>query len=117
LLEKAEKDTGMQDDLLAACVASQLFYINAFCMTYHQFDVDKMGQRIESKHPDQPMITWDIQDKLLLSFEDAIDKGEDRLNLEEIQRKGEEMGAAIVVPIMRLRTAEEVSTLLKMGFT
>ena len=69
----------MQDDLLAACVASQLFYINAFCMTYHQFDVDAVGQRIESKYPDQPMITWPIQDKLLLSFEEAVDKGEDRL--------------------------------------
>jgi len=76
LLEKAEKDMGMQDDLLAACVASQLFYINAFCMTYHQFDVDEIGQRIESKHPDQPMITWPIQDKLHSSFENCIENAE-----------------------------------------
>jgi hypothetical protein len=79
LLSKAEKDEGMQRDLLAACAESQLFFINAFCMTYHQFDVGPDGKRLESKYPDQPMITWSIQDELLSMFETSIPKGEDVL--------------------------------------
>lgn len=89
LIEKAEKDKGMQKDLLAACAASQLFWINAFSMTFHQFDVDKTGKRIESSHADQPMITWPLQDRLLLRFEDCITNGEDIL-----VDKARDMGAS-----------------------
>ena len=77
--ERAEKDEGMQKDLLATCAESQLFFVNAFGMTFHQFDVDERGKRIESKHADQPMITWPIQDDLLLRFEDCVANGEDIL--------------------------------------
>ena len=79
MLEKAENDTGMQQDLLDACAESQLFFINAFCMTYHQFDVDMNGKRVESRHPDQPMLTWPIQDELLTKFEWCVQNGEDVL--------------------------------------
>ena len=79
MIEKASKDEGMQRDLLAACAESQLFWINAFVMTFHQFDVDESGKRIESKHADQPMITWPIQDELLLRFENCVAEGEDIL--------------------------------------
>lgn len=78
-LKKAETDEGLQADLLDACAESQLFWINAFCMTYHQFDVAEDGKRTESKHPDQPMITWPIQDELLSSFENCVTTGEDIL--------------------------------------
>jgi hypothetical protein len=80
MMEKASKDKGMQKDLLAACAESQLFWINAFVMTFHQFDVDETGKRIESRNADQPMITWPIQDELLLCYEDCIAKGEDVLD-------------------------------------
>ncbi len=80
LLNKAEKDKGMQKDLLAACAESILFFVNVFCMTFHQFDVDPIsGKRFEAKHPHEPMITWPIQDDLILSFNDCVIKGEDIL--------------------------------------
>lgn len=80
LNEKAEKDEGMQKDLLAACAESPLFFVNTFCMTFHQFDVNPVtGKRFEAKHPHEPMITWPIQDDLMLSFVDCVDKGEDVL--------------------------------------
>jgi len=79
LQKKAEKDPGLQKDLLAACAASQLYWVNAFAMTWHQFDVDPEGNRIEAKYPNQPMITWPIQDKLLLTFEECVENGEDIL--------------------------------------
>ena len=89
MLEKAEKDEGLQQELLNACAESQLFFINAFCMTFHQFDVDANGHRIESKNPDQPMITWPVQDELLLRFEHCIEAGEDIL-----LDKARDMGAS-----------------------
>jgi len=79
LLAKAEKDEGLQQDLLDACAASQLFWVNAFAMTWHQFDVDEAGERIEAPHPNQPMITWEIQDKLLERFEWCVANGKDVL--------------------------------------
>lgn len=79
MLERAENDPVMQKDLLSACAESQLFWMNAFGFTFHQFDVDEKGKRIESKNADQPMITWPVQDDLLLRFEDCIKTGEDIL--------------------------------------
>jgi len=68
LLTRAEKDPMLQRDLLSACAESVNFFINAFMWTYHQFDVDEAGRRIEAKFPHQPFITWDIQDKLFQQF-------------------------------------------------
>jgi len=89
LLNKAEKDTGMQDDLLAACSESLLFWVNGFGVTYHQFDVDSVGQRIESIEPNQPMITWSVQDSLFNTFEGCIADGKDIL-----LDKARDMGAS-----------------------
>jgi hypothetical protein len=77
--KRAEGDTGLQKDLLAACAVSQLFWFNAFMSTWHQFDVGPDGSRIESKYPNQPMITWEIQDRLLRTFEECVELGEDVL--------------------------------------
>lgn len=79
LLERAENDEGMQRDLLAACKESLLFFVNFACMTYHQFDVGPNGKRIEAEYPDQPMITWPIQDELFNTFETHIPAGKDVL--------------------------------------
>lgn len=94
LVEKAEKDEGMQQDLLDACAESLLFYVNAFGMTYHQFDVDAKGKRIESKHPDQPMITWPIQDKLLNAFETCVAGAEEGGAEDILIDKARDMGAS-----------------------
>lgn len=115
LMEKTEKDEGMQKDLLAACAESQLFWINAFGMTFHQFDVDERGKRIESKHADQPMITWPIQDDLLLRFENCIAEGEDILI-----DKARDMGASWCCAyhlhwLMLFRRAEKPTELLEMS--
>ena len=70
LLIEAEHDTILQNDLLAACAESLLFFTNAFVWTYHQFDVDPVsGERIESPSPHVPFITWEIQDELFNEFE------------------------------------------------
>ena len=115
LIEKAEKDVGMQKDLLAACAESQLFWVNAFCMTFHQFDVDAAGKRIESRHADQPMITWPIQDNLLLRLEDCIINGEDILI-----DKARDMGASWCCAyhlhwLMLFRRSEKPTELLEMS--
>lgn len=89
LLNRAENDEGMQKDLLAACAESILFWINAFAITYHQFDVAPDGQRIESEHPNQPMITWPIQDELFDIFEECLATGQDIL-----LDKARDMGAS-----------------------
>ncbi|KKM08036.1 hypothetical protein LCGC14_1727900 [marine sediment metagenome] len=80
LLRKAETDVVLQNDLMAACKESQLFWINTFAWTYHQFDVDiTTGKRIDAKQAHRPFITWDIQDDLFNIFEWCLAKAEDIL--------------------------------------
>lgn len=80
LLAAAENDVIMQEDLLAACRESQLFWINTFVMTYHQFDVNPAtGKRIEAVYPHNPFVTWDIQDELFDRFEKHLKLGKDVL--------------------------------------
>lgn len=80
LLEKAAKDTGLQKDLLVASAQSELFWINAFAWTYHQFDFDpKTGREYPSNRPHRPLITWEIQDLLFENLIDAFKNGHDIL--------------------------------------
>ena len=54
LLLQAENDTILQDDLLAACAESLLYFVNALVWTYHQFDVDpSTGLCIHSIDPSE----------------------------------------------------------------
>ena len=78
LLQQAETDTILQSDLMAACSESQLFWINAFSWTYHQFDIVD-GKRIESTEPYVPFISWEIQDSLFDKFEECLKKASDIL--------------------------------------
>lgn len=115
LMERAENDPIMQKDLLAACAESQLFWLNTFGMTFHQFDVDEVGKRIESKEADQPMITWPIQDELLLRFENCIKTGEDVLI-----DKARDMGASwccvdFMHWLMLFRKSKKPTELLEMS--
>ena len=79
LLKKAENDTKLQKDLLTASASSLLYWINTFVMTYHQFDVDEHGNRIDSPRPHVPFITWEIQDELFDLFEYCLPRGKDIL--------------------------------------
>lgn len=73
LLKKAETDPGLQRDLLAACRESKLFWVNAFCWTYHQFDLNpETGERMEARSPHTPFITWDVQDNLVYEFDQCL---------------------------------------------
>ena len=65
ILKNAEYDKGFQQDLMTASAESLLFWINSFCFTFHQFDVEgSTGERYESKEAYHPFISWEIQDVL-----------------------------------------------------
>ncbi len=69
LLTNAEKDPMLQQDLMSACRESLLFWINAFCWTYHQKAIDPItGMEIAVKNEHAPFITWEIQDELFREF-------------------------------------------------
>lgn len=90
LLNNAEHDVILQEDLMAASAKSLLFWINAFVMTYHQFDVDpKTGKRMESLYPHNPFVTWEVQDDLLNRLEICLKKAESILI-----NKSRDMGAS-----------------------
>lgn len=89
LLKRAEDDEGYRRDIIAACGASIHYWVNAFAMTYHQFDVGSEGLRRGADHADVPMVTWDIQDDLLTQFLRNLDTGEDIL-----VNKSRDMGAS-----------------------
>lgn len=90
LLKRADDDIILQEDLLAACKQSQLYWINAFVMTYHQFDVEpETGKRIKAINAHNPFVTWEIQDDLCNIFENCLEIGEDILI-----NKSRDMGAS-----------------------
>lgn len=80
LLEVAENDIIFQNDLMAACAKSFLFWINTFVWTYHQFDVDsETGKRIEAINAHVPFITWEVQDDACGQLELHLKIGKDIL--------------------------------------
>lgn len=76
LLEAAEDDDGLQQDLYTACSKSILFWINAFVFTFRIFetqtDEENMGRIQQSDNADVPFVTWAIQDLHIIKLEDAI---------------------------------------------
>jgi hypothetical protein len=90
LLQRAEKDIILQNDLRAASKESLLFWVNAFTWTYHQFDVDPFtGKRVDAVNTHVPFVTWEIQDELFDAFKNCIKIGEDILS-----DKSRDMGAS-----------------------
>jgi len=80
LLIASENDVGMQKDLMSACASSLKYWVNAFVMTYHQFDVNpETGGRIEAPQTHVPFITWDIQDAAFDKLEWCLHNGKDIL--------------------------------------
>jgi len=90
LLKKAYDDPVLQHDLLIACQQSKLFWINAFCWTFHQWDVDpKTGKRKPAKNQHVPFVTWAVQDNCVDMFDWCLENGEDIL-----VNKSRDMGAS-----------------------
>jgi hypothetical protein len=77
LLADAEEDAGFQDDLIAACRSSVLFWANAFVFTAKLREVDGEGHQRQTDTVHTPYITWDIQDRHIREIETAIEKGYD----------------------------------------
>jgi hypothetical protein len=92
ILKRAQFDTGFQKDLLQACNASLLYWINTFVWTFHQFDV-KDGKRIPAINVDVPFITWEIQDDLLNLLCSQLYGGE-REDRDVLVDKSRDMGAS-----------------------
>jgi len=90
LLAEAEDDEGLQNDLMAACTESVLYWINTFGWTYHQFEVEGIsGERTQSAFADAPFITWDVQDVLFGRFEYHLANA-----LDILINKSRDMGAS-----------------------
>lgn len=90
LLQEADDDVILQEDLLAASKESLLFWINTFVMTFHQHDVDPAtGERIEAVNVHNPFVTWEVQDDLCNIFEECLKKAKDIL-----VNKSRDMGAS-----------------------
>ena len=86
LLEAAEEDEELQDDLFTAASQSLLFFVNAFGFTLRVFESGEGNKQAQHQH--LPYVTWPIQDRHLLKIEHAIDEGEELLT-----DKSRDMGA------------------------
>ena len=109
LLEAAEEDTDLQDDLFTACSQSLLYFVNTFCFTLRVFESEGEGTR-QAQHRHMPYITWPIQDKHLLRLEHCVDEGESLLT-----DKSRDMGATwdhIVLYVHRFLFREYESHLM-----
>ncbi len=90
ILRKAENDSVMQKDLMAACKLSFLYWVNTFCWTRHEFETDpETGQQTPAKQAHWAFITWEVQDELGDWLEERFYQGEDGLI-----DKSREMGAS-----------------------
>ncbi len=90
LLKRSYNDPVMQHDLLVACQESKLFWVNAFCWTFHQWDVNpKTGKRTAAKNQHVPFVTWEVQDDCFNMFDWCLENGEDIL-----VNKSRDMGAS-----------------------
>lgn|GEM_PF-1086548 len=83
MLKRAENDTIMQNDLLAACKESLLVWVNLFVWTRHEDRIDpETGKELPAKQTHWPFNTWEIQDAPDGAFnwiEERFNNGEDGL--------------------------------------
>ena len=80
ILELADEDEEMQDDLFTACSQSILFFMNAFVFTNRLFEPDpETGEVKQAANAHIPMLAWEVQDEHLLWLEEHLDQGEDGL--------------------------------------
>lgn len=90
LLHRAEHDTVLQRDLLAACKESCLYWVNAFVWTLWEQEVsDETHGNVPAKVALHPFITFEKQDEWFDWAQERFEKGEDGLT-----HKSREMGAS-----------------------
>jgi len=92
LREKANKDSGFQGMLMAACRESPLYWLNAFAWTFRQKQVDIItGSEVPITGPacHVPFISWVVQDEAVTAVMKCINEGDD-INFE----KSRDMGAS-----------------------
>ena len=89
ILQKADKDRGLQLDLYTACSQSILYWINTMAFTFRVMDTDKEGRARQAKFTHLPFVTWAFQDNHILEIEKAINEGYDLLT-----EKSRDMGAS-----------------------
>ena len=95
LLEEAENDEGLQDELMKASAESLLYWVNTFVWTFHQFDVEgDTGETYQSRDVHCPFITWEIQDALFEQLIRHLNRGKDIL-----VNKSRDMGASWICTI------------------
>ncbi len=94
LRQAAMNDAGMRQAILCACTESWHYWVNAFCWTYRQKEVDVNGNErlIKGEVAHAPMVTWPIQDETASEIIDGINGGLD-INLE----KSRDMGASWLI--------------------
>src|ERR1700722_9421272 len=86
LLERAQKNTGGQQQLRLACEQDILFWINTFCL---QFNSRKKGKEVA------PFITWEFQDKAIYELLWCIEHDDDVLI-----EKSRQMGASWMIVLI-----------------
>ena len=79
LRDAASASVDMRQHLLAASAESCIFWINAFGWTYRLRKFDDRGNTVltagdEAHHP---MLTWPVQDEIILGLERCIDEQQD----------------------------------------
>ncbi len=80
LLYKAANDTVMQKDLLAACKQSPLLWINSFCWTLWEQEVDPITHRsVPARAALHPFLTYERQDEMIEFLTARFNAGEDAL--------------------------------------
>lgn len=73
-----------------ACRESKLYWLNMFCWTFHQWDVDpRTGKRKPAKIQHVPFISWEVQDRFFDTLDWCLEHGEDILC-----NKSRDMGAS-----------------------
>lgn len=89
LLHEAERDPVLQRDLMAACAANPIYWMNSFAFTYHQFDIDDSGKSVPTSNPWVPFVLWPVQRKLIDELRSSFLSGQDIL-----VSKSRDMGAS-----------------------
>jgi hypothetical protein len=87
LLEAADTDPDLQQDLYTACSQSVLFWTNAFVFTLRVKET-RDGREQQAEYAHLPFITWPIQDRHILRIEHGIDHAESLMT-----DKSRDMGA------------------------
>lgn len=110
LLEAAENDADLQQDLFTACSKSILFFVNAFCFTLRVFEPGADGEVQQAVYTHLPFVTWEIQDNHLTWLEQRVEDGEEGLT-----DKSRDMGATwdhIALYVHRFLFAEHETHLM-----